>query len=137
MAVKNTKLSGNGGKAVVDSTDVDIDTWGTNETVVFDKTTDSASETDDDGVVFEEEEPVSRHVAVNIEGHWDPDAKPTDDPPNFNPGQVVDLTLHLGESGATWLIPTFNVGSFDIKNVIGGKVTFTMTGKSTGSYTRP
>ncbi|HUV09595.1 MAG TPA: hypothetical protein VMX12_01370 [Acidimicrobiia bacterium] len=137
MSAAATRTSGSGGKAVVDSTDFAIRRWETNETADYEETTDSASTTDDDGVVYVEEEPVKRRCDVTVEGQWDPDAKPTDDPPNFNPGQQVDLTLHVGESEDTWLFPTFNVKTFRINNVVGGKVDFTMTGTTSGSYTRP
>ena len=137
MSVAATRTSGSGGKAVVDSTDVDIRRWETNEAADFEDTTDSASTTDSDGIVYQEEEPVKRRVDVTIEAQWDPDAKPDDDPPNFNPGQQIALTLHVGESGDTWDIPTLNVKTFRVNNVVGGKVDFTLTGTSSGSFTRP
>lgn len=131
-----TQISGRGGNAISGSTTVYIRQWELSVETAFEDVTHSGSSAQD-GAVAEEQIPISTTANITFEGDWDADAIPVADPPNLNAGQQIALKLYVGATGKYYSIPKADVRTMVVTNVVKGKVSFRVTAKSNGTWSKP
>lgn len=77
--------------------------------------------------------------AVDFGGDWDAGTNPLDNPPGLYPrDDLADVSLIVNRTDATmWDFPYVRLRGASSGGEVGGKVTFTCTGKSQGPFVFP
>jgi len=126
-----TFKSGVGGHVAVGATTLYINTW------TFEEAETSAETTNSGSGGYQESIFVDRVATGTVEANWDADAQPRLDPPDITSGTEIDsLKLYIGDTGKYFDL-TARVTGCSVTNDVKGKVTYSFTYTTTGSWTEP
>jgi len=126
-----TFKSGVGGNVKVNLTTLLINTW------TFEETETSAETTNSGSAGYQESIFVDRVATGTVEANWDADAQPRLDPPLIKSGTVIDsLKLYVSDTGKFFDLVA-RVTGCSVSNDVKGKVTYSFTYTTTGSWTEP
>jgi len=134
-----TYKAGTGGKVTIGTTDLTVGQWNVAIDVDYEDTTNSGSDTlaNNTNVVAKEQIPIAGQLSADFEAVFDSDAPPWDDPPNLQAGEQVAIKLYVGNTSTYWYAAKFDVKHAEITNVIGGKITWKVSGVSNGAWACP
>ena len=127
----STFKSGVGGNVIVGATTLKINTW------TFEEVETSAETTNSGSAGYQESIFVDRVATGTVEANWDADAQPRTDPPLIKSGtSIASLELYIGDTG-TFFDLAARVTGCSVTNDVKGKVTYSFTYTTSGSWTEP
>jgi len=126
-----TFKSGVGGSVKVGATTLLINTW------TFEEAETSAETTNSGSAGYQESIFVDRVATGTVEANWDADAQPRLNPPNIKSGtSISSLKLYLGDTGKFFDLAA-RVTGCSVTNDVKGKITYSFTYTTSGSWTEP
>ena len=127
-----TFISGSSGSVTVDATTVNVEEWNCSDTTNEEETTHSGSGGFMEGI------PTIRSATGSFKGSWDTTNDIFGDPPALLPSTfVTNLKLNLTSGGSFYLFPRAFIQTVDITTNARGKIDWTCTFRSDGTFTRP
>jgi len=128
-----TPVSGKNGRVTCDGTTLYLTEWTVREH------TDQLDTTNFESLGFGEQVPGILQATITLSGYYDVGIPPMADPPNLGSGsQVANLNCIINKTlNNKYLFPIADVEDSEVKVPVRGRVDFTATLKSNGTYTRP
>lgn len=132
MAVTGTPLAGTRGAVKVGGQEILLSRWNARFSAREVPTTNFG------GQGFTEQIVGPHTCEFECSGFWDAGANPNADPPNLRAGATIfGLNLELDRNNTAVLLPQATVLNVTISNDVEGRVEFTFSGKSDGSFYYP
>ena len=124
-------LAGKNGNVTVNANNVNIEEWNVSDTTSEEETTHSGSGGFMEGIA------AIRSASGSFKGTWDANATPFDSPPALLPSTFVDNLILNFNGTKKWTFPKAFIQTVDVTNNVRGKIEWTCTFRSDGTFTRP
>ncbi len=127
------KASGNNGKVVVGSTDLDVNKFDRMIKEKFEEVTHSGT-AKVNGIITKSQLRVQQWLEGHVEADFNLDEMPNDDPPNLANGDLVAISLYYSATSYD-SIPEAHVSNLKQSLVVAGKISYSFDFTSEGTYT--
>ena len=125
------------GTVEVNGADFGVHKWNVDDSQgTMEDKTDTGSDTKD-GVPCAERILTKHDVSFGFDYTFDADEHPYTDYDFYKGAELVNVKLHVGNTGDYWLFPLAKCDGNKVDSVVGSRVTGSVAGLSHGTFSRP